>query len=707
MATYFESHHRPAPLTGLSPRPAAMAFDRRGSLPTTMPQQSMEGYLSLPPDRGAIITRATWKTRFVVVGGAMREYPPLPPPPPTPASRTPSNRVSAPLTRVNSEGLFLSIYKTRSDTEPLVQYPISLIADCQVQMMSYRKQGPVLPTMVVNVLPDPQLEKARKRRSSRTAGLASAKDNGPITLLFRPADEHPTLNDWARFIQSLIQPLIPDRTPMSPLTPMSPIFTDPFSQRPREFVELPPRPGSGNGSRTGFSMKSSTQTYSSRERPLTFSDSPSLRSKRSDLSSQTSMHQPQPAAFHHPFSGVVPADLPSPATTIADYHSELIEGWTSAQGRSSALSSPVRGRENSVGSQTQVQFLNASDSASGASQAPRETILDRAFQLRCIPGAENEIPGEDKLSSLARFDALMKEMDEKRRQREAEEAKANAESTAAANSKAMSTSSDPKSAFDSDSEADSDDTDSDDDSDNFATDADLDGAFSTSTQRAFDYMNGKYERVPRTPASPQVQTPRAPPTYNHEAFMALSSNAYSSQSRPQTGYSKSRSRPAMSQRTHSQPHLATMMAGSSVNAVSTPADTEPTGFSFTPGSPSVVHHHHHHHRHASIEKRQSTSSSERLSFSEFTRRLSGASSLLGIQSNNTNNNAGGVASSRVSHGDMDLLQNAPQSPPPHLHHLHPRAGPQTPRSPPPVSERERCVWRGSVGVFGGGDGGFI
>jgi hypothetical protein len=75
-------------------------------------------------------------------------------------------------------------------------------------------------------------------------------------------------------------------------------------------------------------------------------------------------------------------------------------------------------------------------------------------------------------------------------------------------------------------------------------------------------------------------------------------------------------------------------------------------------------------------------------------------------------NASGPASSRASNSDMDL-QQPPQSPPQHLHHLHPRAGPPTPQqhqppqSPPPVGERERCGWRGSVGVFGGGDGSFV
>jgi hypothetical protein len=632
--------------------------------------------------------------------------------PGTPASRVPSNRISTPLSRTPSQGFFLSIYKQRvsrlkkrvdtehvalpsdspqSDTEVLQQYPLSLISDCQLQMLSHRKQGPALPTMVITVLPDPQAEKARKRRSSRTAGFATPKDVGPTTLLFRPADEHPTLNDWVRFIQQLIQPHLPERSFTNPLTPLTPSFIDPFSLRPRELSDLSARPSSGHGSRAGFSAKSSTQTYSSRERPLTFSDAPSLRSKRSDLSSQTSMNQQQSGGFHG-FPGILPADLPSPATTIGDYHGEFIEGWTVAQGRSSALSSPMRARDGSVSSQTQAQIPAVSDLAPAPAPAPRETILDRAFQLRCIPGADKEIPGEDKLSSLARFEALMKEMDEKRKQREAEEAKTQSETAAAS----MTSNSEPKSAFEVDSSSESDDSDSDDDSENFANEADMDDRFSsTSTQRPLDYIPGRYEPVPRTPASPRVQSPRAPPMYNHEAFMALSSNEFAPAPRPQTGYAKTRSRPSMSPRTHSQPQLQPLIPSSA--PLDTPRNPEAvTGFSFTPGSPSAVHRPTH-------EKRLSTSSSKRLSFSESTRRLSTTSSLLAMH---TNAAAAGSASRRTSYcADPDHYQ-APQSPPQHLHHLHPRAT-QSPRSPPPMPERDRCVWRGSMGVFGAGEGGFV
>ncbi|KAL2177949.1 uncharacterized protein P884DRAFT_198562 [Thermothelomyces heterothallicus CBS 202.75] len=656
----------------------------------------MEGPLSMPPERGTIIGKPVWKVRWVVIGGSTRDRTQL-----DTAKRGQTNRTSAPreLTRTLTEGMFLSIYKSKDDTEPIQQYAVSSIADCQLQILSHRKQGPALPTMVINILPDPQSDKARKRRSSRTAAFSAPKETGPTSLLFRPGEERQNLQEWVRFIQQAIQPYVPDRVPMSPLTPASPTFVNPFTPRPREASDVQQRPSSRNGSRPGFFLKNHCQASSARDRPVTFSDAPpSLRSKRSDLSSQTGSTTQSHMAFPS-YTAMVPADLPSPATTIGEYQGEFIEGWTSAQGRSSALSSPIRGR-GSVSLQAPAPLPPAPDP--NPPPGPRETILDRAFQLRCIPGSEREIPGEEKLSSLARFDALMREMDEKRKQREAEAAESRAQ--AAADSSAGTSSSQPKSAFDrddsdSDSERDSDD-DSDDDSDGILGEGDVEDQFpSTSAQqRALDFIAGKYE--PPRRHRPTSRGMRSPPTYNHEAFMALSSPGYS-QTRPQTGYSRTRSRPGMSQRTHSQPQLATMLASSS--SLEPPRESEDgTGFSFTPGSPSATHRN-------SAEKRHSGSSTKRLSFTEFTRRLSSASSLLLVQTN-----ASGPSSRRASNSDMDpqQQQQPPQLPPQPLHHLHLRAGPPTPQqyhqppqSPPLAGERERRGWRGSVGVFG--DGGFV
>lgn len=52
----FNSRPRPSPLTGLPLRPTMSVIGRRESMASTM-----EGALSVPPDRGTIIGRAVWK----------------------------------------------------------------------------------------------------------------------------------------------------------------------------------------------------------------------------------------------------------------------------------------------------------------------------------------------------------------------------------------------------------------------------------------------------------------------------------------------------------------------------------------------------------------------------------------------------------------------------------------------------------------------
>jgi hypothetical protein len=39
---------------------------------------------------------------------------------------------------------------------------------------------------------------------------------------------------------------------------------------------------------------------------------------------------------------------------------------------------------------------------------PQQTVLDRAFYLQYIPGCEHQELGAEKLSSVARFDALFR-----------------------------------------------------------------------------------------------------------------------------------------------------------------------------------------------------------------------------------------------------------------------------------------------------------
>lgn len=581
--------------------------------------------------------------------------------------------------RGSPEAIYISIYKSKGDWEPIQQHALSSVTDCQIQQVAHRKQGPVLPTLIINISPDPTTDKLRKRRSSRTAGLTSTKETHPTTLWFRPGDDTYTLQDWARFIQPLIQPNMPDRAPMSPITPASPSFINPFSAR-REASDAYQRPASGHANHWGASAlhhKGSNYTHSSRERPLTYSESPSLRSKRSDISSShASSMNPAQIAYQN-YTAIQQghtADLPSPATTIGEYQGEFIEGWTSAQGRSSTLSSPIRGRD-SVSSQGPQSIAVTMDSSSPP--APRETILDRAFQLRCIPGSEREVPGEEKLSSLARFDALMREADEKRKIREAEEARLRAES-------------EPKSVWDLDDDSDSDEEDDrDDDSDDVVgelNDSELGYPIPPTAQRALDYIASRHDSQQGQRA--RAQTGRGPLNYNAETLMALNSGP--SLLRPQTSYA--RNRPGMAQRTHSQPQLAGIGPVASNFDSPQPAGTAGSGDGTVTAKASPLHR-------SQTEKRLSTSSAKRASFTEFTKRLSSTSSLLLVQTNASS------ASATSSRGSSDATAEGSQQ-----HGLRGALQPRRVRSPTPRTERESsdkaCNWRGSVGVFGA-EGGLI
>ncbi|KAF9775426.1 hypothetical protein IL306_006476 [Fusarium sp. DS 682] len=307
------------------------------------------------------------------------------------------------------------------------------------------------------------------------------------------------------------------------------------------------------------------------------------------------------------------------------------------------MSSPIRGR-SSIGSQPPHPSIAAIESSSPP--GPRETILDRAFQMRCIPGSEREVPGEEKLSSLARFDALMREADDKMKQRaEAERAQQMA----------------MRSAFEaSDSSSQDDDSDSDDlDEDAFGGVPDRRGPalIPPTTQRALQFIADRRDPAPLSPSSrssvsrtPMI--PRSPPM------------------RPHTAHAKTRPNPTT--RTNSTPQIIAGMARLELTAPpSKVADDS-----------SIM---------GTGDKRLSTSSTatKRLSFTEFTKRLS-SSSLLFVQTN---------ASGRSSRGSSEI-DFQPSSLPRGT--LNPR-GFAIPTRDQDRDQRSddanaRCGWRNSVGV---------
>lgn len=585
----------------------------------------------MPPERGTIIGRALWKPRYVVFGSgaSLRTQTNIPADTssktntsrkgPKPASTKPS---LVDLTQKFQEGqekeLYVSIYKAKGDSEYLVQHSLYTFNVCEIRNIQHRKQSPSLPTLVIEFKPDSSSEKQRKRRSSRTPGL-STKDPWANVLLFRTVpEERYNIYDWQTALKQNLKNNEPDDSPQSPSSPSFQPFTNPFGPRGSKFSSsAASRP---EASRTSSSQYTSSYSRGTRDpgdkdRTALISPSPSLRSRRSDLSSQASSQHPPMGFTHNPnFITTLPSDMPSPAST---YDTPFIEGWTSAQGRSSALSSHTRA-SNSIASAVAPTVPVAS-----SPPGPRETILDRAFQMKYIPGSDlTEEKEEEKVSSIARFEALMREVDEKKKQRSDLDS---TQGNLGFNEK----------------EEDESDSGSDDDEPRNLGMSGHDIPISTPAQRALEYISGRH--MPRPPpgrvVSPGSKSPPVPFS-NPQALSAF----YSGPPPSSAGGLRPRAGTTSSHHGKGRP-LSLALPSRSASAAIVPTFKD-SGSNLKAGS-------------SEKEKRRSSTSVKRLSFQEFTQRLSSTSSLLLVQTNassssgrgshRTSNDYGTESEDHVSH----------------------------------------------------------
>lgn len=546
-------------------------------------------------------------------------------------------------------------------------------------MLAHRKQGPVLPTLVIIIAPDPTTEKLRKRRSSRAATLVSSKETGPTTLWFRTEGEAYRLHEWARCIHATVHPNVPDYLPMSPISPTSPSLASPSFNNP--FMRPSREPSDYSSNRPPSAPKSSLHykasttaaaTYSGRERPITISDTHSLRSRRSDLSSLISSN-PSATSGTQSSASVVLADLPSPAMTPATEHfGGFIEGWTSAQGRSSSISSPARGVRDSMGSIPSFSPTHIRELSSGSPPFGRETILDRAFQMRYIPGSEQQVPGEEKLSSLARFEALMRQVDEQRKQKRQSAGPSN-----------MGGQYELRSAWDLDGNSDEDTSDAESDD----TEGDTD-SIRPESRRQFESRKGGPQTPSQSPRS--MAGPRSPISFHPETLAALNPGSKLGRGHGQKMHHHTLSSfTSMNLDVDYPPPLDNSPGKSSIMSGATSVYEETSGL-----NPSAAY------RTSTIAEGQERNSmasnggGKRLSiteFTQFTRRMSSTSSMLLVQSN-------------VEHCDSQVQSRRSS--------MQPRATPSAFSSPTSESQQDRergekCnSWRSSVGMFGT-DGGFL
>ncbi|KAI5804004.1 hypothetical protein DFH27DRAFT_388837 [Peziza echinospora] len=335
----------------------------------------MEGWLQVPPERN-LMGRAAWKVRYVVFGrdtSSSRAYPTSPARPTSAVDRhsyshSPSESITT-ITNDVRNTFFLTIYKHKNDLEPISRHSIQDIASCYVGDLGYKqKKQVIMPTLIIHLRNDQPLSSPRSfRRRSNDNPYASKST--PTALFFRPAPEtSDTLQQWQKEIQIYLNMCSNPQGSSTNQNPTSPI-DDRFPDAPH----------------------TSTSLFFVNGEPNTALLSPSLRSKCSDLSSIPS--------DRHSISSSSLSELPSPRV---DEHAQEFHGRKA-----------LHIATNSADFEAHV--VEDRPLPSGAkepqTQPRRETILDRYFS--CYPSPITSTPERPMSSSIARFEALMDELESK------------------------------------------------------------------------------------------------------------------------------------------------------------------------------------------------------------------------------------------------------------------------------------------------------
>ncbi|KAI9822255.1 MAG: hypothetical protein M1832_003078 [Thelocarpon impressellum] len=353
----------------------------------------MEGFLLTPPERTPLLGRSAWKTRFVVFSMEASAQSPRTPPQSSSGSRFQSSLKQLKLASRNCslvdvselgpDTQWLSIYKQRvitlptvvedtltvqGDSQPLARYAVSSMRSCTVENLAYRKSTCVQPTLILHFETDAvECNRRRLRSSQIRSSLAKPRSD---TLLFRSASDVPdSILDW-------FDTLLPHVNTAPPPSHFDSKFSfSDKSSRPSTSTTRPPLPQSSGGH---------VSTSSSKTPSAVMSPALSIRSSHTGMSTP---HQYSPGK---PSEGSEGSPEESPTTTPQF-----------------CFPAPPTVRPPTPGS-------SSPRPASPTPATRRETILDRAFQMNCIPGASAADDKDGTMNSIARFEALMQEMEANR-----------------------------------------------------------------------------------------------------------------------------------------------------------------------------------------------------------------------------------------------------------------------------------------------------
>ncbi|KAF8471951.1 hypothetical protein BDZ91DRAFT_484582 [Kalaharituber pfeilii] len=331
----------------------------------------MEGWLQVPPERNLIGGRGAWKIRYVVFGrDGQRPYPVSPARPTSATVRNSyslayiDNRSSLSPQEIRSS-YFLSIYKAKHDTEPVARHSIQEIASCYVGDLGIKqKKQVILPTLIIHLKPEIIQVSSPRTFRRRSHDNPYASKVAPQALFFRPSPESPdTLQQWAREIQFYLSACSMSQSAITPITPIESTFPE--------------------------TLQTSTSLFFVNGEPNTALLSPSLRSKcSSDLDN-------------------VPSDRRSvSSSSVSELPSPRVDD--SAHGQRGRRTLHIATNSEDIDPQElDSRVTGSSAPVESKQETRRETILDRYFSSYPIP-----IPMDSATaSSIARFEALMKEIE--------------------------------------------------------------------------------------------------------------------------------------------------------------------------------------------------------------------------------------------------------------------------------------------------------
>lgn len=508
--------------------------------------------------------------------------------------------------------------------------------------IAYRKQSSLVPTLVLELKPDILLERQRRRRSSRAGALTSPKDTWADVYLFRTmAEDRFSIFDWQLVLSSRLTSSNNMDCPRSPESPDFPTFVDPFASR-------------NAGPDTGAAAKANR---GHRQQPhALISPAPSVRSLRSDMSSHSGSQNPSLHLLPSPSQVYQsPTDTLSPAAS--SYEAPFYQVRPAMHGRASTFSSHTRGR-GSFASMISPSAPTTPIEPPG----PRQTILDRAFQMRCIPGSDLlQDEASEKMTSMARFEALMREHDQRRQRNSTKEPhqKPQAESSLAS---AVAT---PASRGQEEQE------------NILLSNNEVD--ISTPAQKALAYISGR-----QTPTRSRTPKPTTPP------IPFVTQNSMSSLREPCTTPLQ-----GLSPRTNSSRHRK-------VRPVSLIVTNRAMSDSTVPGHSDYT---------CTSEKRMSNSSTRKvnISFQEFTKNFASTNSLLLAQTD-----ASSVSMKRQSkRHSVEYRLSTPVEPDDDASFKRAASTKSkssrrsTRRTNMAAEAEKRCGWRGSSAMLASAEGGFI